>query len=167
MHGARSRAGRDSRERSGARLRERGLERTALGEDARLAREGRRARADARADRATRRRVAGRASLRTRKSPHHRQRHSDGRRTFPRHPREQMSELPSITTSSFRRLIGVSRVDVTPPIGIYARSWGAATQDVAEGIHKPLYLTCITFASDDIASPIVLVGLDLMTWRSR
>jgi hypothetical protein len=78
-----------------------------------------------------------------------------------------MSQLPHITTSSFRGLIGISRVDVTPPVGIYARSWGAATHDVAEGIHKPLYLTCITFASEDVASPMVLVGLDLMTWRSR
>jgi hypothetical protein len=78
-----------------------------------------------------------------------------------------MSDLPTITTSSFQGLVGVSRVDVTPPVGIYARSWGAAKHDVAEGIHKPLYLTCVTFAADDVASPLVLVGLDLMTWRSR
>jgi hypothetical protein len=78
-----------------------------------------------------------------------------------------MSDRPTITTSAFQGLIGVSRVDVTPPVGIYARSWGAAKHEVAEGIHKPLYLTCITFASEDVASPLVLVGLDLMTWRSR
>ena len=29
---------------------------------------------------------------------------------------------------------GVATRDVTPPVGIYARSWGAATHDVAEGV---------------------------------
>jgi hypothetical protein len=79
-----------------------------------------------------------------------------------------MSDRPTITTSSFQGLIGVSRVDVTPPIGIYARSWGAANHDVAEGIHKPLYLTCITFATEERPHDrLVLMGLDLMTWRTK
>ena len=34
---------------------------------------------------------------------------------------------------------GVARRDVTPPVGIYARSWGAATHEVAEGVHRPLH----------------------------
>jgi hypothetical protein len=79
-----------------------------------------------------------------------------------------MTDPPTITTSSFQGLIGVSRVDVTPPVGIYARSWGAAKHDVAEGIHKPLYLTCITFATESKPNePLVLIGLDLMTWRTK
>ena len=36
---------------------------------------------------------------------------------------------------------GVARRDVTPPVGIYSRSWGAATHDVAEGVHRPLTAT--------------------------
>ena len=51
-----------------------------------------------------------------------------------------MSELPTITTSSFHGLIGVSRVDVTPPVGIYARSWGAAKHDVAGQYVSALYI---------------------------
>lgn len=79
-----------------------------------------------------------------------------------------MSDALTITTSSFRGLIGVARVDVTPPVGIYARSWGAAKHDVAEGIHKPLYLTCLTFATEDQPHDrLVLMGLDLMTWRTK
>jgi hypothetical protein len=79
-----------------------------------------------------------------------------------------MSDPSIISTSSFQGLIGVARVDVTPPVGIYARSWGAAEHDVAEGIHKPLYLTCITFATrEKPADPLVLIGLDLMTWRTK
>jgi len=33
---------------------------------------------------------------------------------------------------------GYARADITPPVGIYHRLWGAATHDRASGIHKPL-----------------------------
>src|SRR5947208_14903544 len=69
--------------------------------------------------------------------------------------------------SSFSGLIGVARQDITPPVGIYARCWGAATHDVAEGIHRPLTLTAITFQRDDSDTPLVLIAADLMSWRSR
>jgi hypothetical protein len=73
-----------------------------------------------------------------------------------------------ITESSFRGLIGVARQDITPPVGIYARSWGAATHEVAEGVHRPLTLTCLTIqTSDSNAAPIVLIAADLGWWRSR
>lgn len=36
---------------------------------------------------------------------------------------------------------GVAVRDITPPIGIYARSWGAARHDRAEGVHRPLTAT--------------------------
>ncbi|MEA2734104.1 MAG: hypothetical protein QOE14_555 [Humisphaera sp.] len=70
-------------------------------------------------------------------------------------------------SSSFRGLIGVAREDITPPVGIYARSWGAAKHDIAEGIHRPLTLTCITFQSNANEPPLVLIGADLGWWRSR
>src|SRR2546430_15904322 len=62
--------------------------------------------------------------------------------------------------------IGVSRADITPPTGIYSRCWGAAKHDVAEGIHRPLTMTCITFQSRPDNPPLVLISLDLMSWRS-
>src|SRR3954470_19803721 len=69
--------------------------------------------------------------------------------------------------SEFTGLIGVAREDITPPIGIYARSWGAAKHDVAEGIHRPLTLTALTFQSSHEDAPLVLIAADLGWWKSR
>ena len=57
---------------------------------------------------------------------------------------------------------GVARRDVTPPVGIYSRSWGAATHDVAEGVHRPLTATAAVFAPLDGEGPtLALVALDI------
>ena len=34
--------------------------------------------------------------------------------------------------------LGIARGDITPPVGIYHRMWGAATHDVSVGVHRPL-----------------------------
>lgn len=39
--------------------------------------------------------------------------------------------------------VGVSRVDITPPVGIYHRMWGAAKHDRSTGIHRPLTATVL------------------------
>jgi hypothetical protein len=65
----------------------------------------------------------------------------------------------------FRGLIGVARADITPPVGIYARNWGAAAQDVAEGIHRPLEVKVLTLQSSDSA-PLILASLDLGWWKT-
>lgn len=67
--------------------------------------------------------------------------------------------------SSFRGRIGVARGEITPPVGIYARNWGAAAQDVAASIHRPLTLTALTLAVDLESSPLVLIDADLGWWR--
>jgi hypothetical protein len=57
---------------------------------------------------------------------------------------------------------GVATRDVTPPVGIYARSWGAATHDVAEGVHRPLTATAAVFAPLAGEGPtLALVALDI------
>ena len=57
---------------------------------------------------------------------------------------------------------GVATRDVTPPVGIYARSWGAATHDVAEGVHRPFAATAAVFAPVDGNRPtLTLVAADL------
>ena len=57
---------------------------------------------------------------------------------------------------------GVATRDVTPPVGIYARSWGAATHDVAEGVHRPFAATAAVFAPLDGDGPtLALVAVDL------
>ena len=71
-----------------------------------------------------------------------------------------------VTNPSFSGLIGVSQTDITPPVGIYAKNWGAATHEMAEGIHKSLFLTCNTFRSSEYDSPLVLIGADLGWWKS-
>jgi len=57
---------------------------------------------------------------------------------------------------------GVARRDVTPPVGIYARSWGAATHEIAEGVHRPFTATAAVFAQHEGDSPtLALVALDI------
>src|SRR5262245_57547476 len=65
---------------------------------------------------------------------------------------------------------GLARCDVTPPVGIYHRTWGAATQDRATGVHRPLTATATVFrAADKSTSPDteqVLVAVDhCLLWR--
>ena len=57
---------------------------------------------------------------------------------------------------------GVATRDVTPPVGIYARSWGAATHDVAEGVHRPFAATAAVFKALSGDGPtLALVAVDL------
>jgi hypothetical protein len=59
---------------------------------------------------------------------------------------------------------GLARRDVTPPIGIYHRMWGAATHDRATGIHRPLTATALVFRPCEEGATAeaeqVLVALD-------
>lgn len=64
---------------------------------------------------------------------------------------------------AFAGLIGVGRRDITPPAGIYARNWGAALHDVAEGIHMPLLCTTMTIRAAASDTPLVLAAIDA-TW---
>lgn len=56
-----------------------------------------------------------------------------------------MNEL-RIKTPTSRCLFGFARCDITPPIGIYHRFWGAARHDRATGIHRPLTATVMILA---------------------
>ena len=73
---------------------------------------------------------------------------------------------------TFSGNIGVARRDITPPVGIYARNWGAAVHDVAEGVHRPLTATAFVlapspvFRSDGGGGYFVIVSLDLGWWRT-
>lgn len=80
---------------------------------------------------------------------------------------QEANQTLSYAQPSFTGLIGVARADITPPIGIYARNWGAAQWDAAEGIHQPLTATALTLQQNADSSPLVLVALDLGWWRSR
>ena len=73
-----------------------------------------------------------------------------------------MSAESTITLSNpeFRGRIGVARTVITPPVGIYARLWGSATHDVAEGVHRPCYASCLVFQDESGGNELVLLALD-------
>ncbi len=64
---------------------------------------------------------------------------------------------------------GAARRDITPPVGIYNRNWGAARHDTAQGIHRPLSVTALAISSDaatgDEQRPLVLVSVDAGWYR--
>jgi hypothetical protein len=70
-------------------------------------------------------------------------------------------------TTEFLGEIGIARADLTPPVGINARNWGAATHDVAEGVHRPLTATVLAVSTADDPAPLVLIAADLGWWKSR
>jgi hypothetical protein len=67
------------------------------------------------------------------------------------------------TTFSYTHCnVGVATRNVTPPVGIYARSWGAATHDTAEGVHRPFAATAAVFGPLEGEGPtLALVAVDL------
>lgn len=67
--------------------------------------------------------------------------------------------------------MGIARCDITPPVGIYHRMWGAATHDRATGVHRPLTATAVVFhaADSDDADEFeqVLIALDHCLFWAR
>ena len=70
------------------------------------------------------------------------------------------------TEPAFQGLIGVARADITPPDGIHARNWGAATHDTALGVHRPLTATALFLGDVAGSAPLILLSLDGGWWRS-
>lgn len=79
--------------------------------------------------------------------------------------------MKTIANPSGSALIGVARGDITPPVGIYNRAWGAARHDVAAGIHRPLTITAVAIMPHADAmqlgpsQPLVLVTADAGWWQ--
>jgi neutral/alkaline ceramidase-like enzyme len=65
-----------------------------------------------------------------------------------------------IDTPQSRCRIGFARADITPPVGIYHRMWGAASHDRATGVHSPLLATALWMESIDGPARQLVVGLD-------
>src|SRR4051812_22051617 len=57
---------------------------------------------------------------------------------------------------------GVARGDITPPVGMYHRMWGAAAHDRSTGIHRPLTATVLAMrpANPESAETFVIISLD-------
>ncbi|MEI6038691.1 MAG: neutral/alkaline non-lysosomal ceramidase N-terminal domain-containing protein [Actinomycetes bacterium] len=67
---------------------------------------------------------------------------------------------PQVIPYEGQALIGISRREITPPIGIYGRMWGASSHDISEGTHKPLYVTALSLQSSPADMPALLVSVD-------
>ena len=75
-----------------------------------------------------------------------------------------------VVAKQSRCLAGVARCDVTPPIGIYHRMWGAATHDRSTGVHRPLTATVLFMQglSGDVNSPQVIIAVDhCLMWTAE
>lgn len=69
--------------------------------------------------------------------------------------------MPHLDTPQCRCRFAIASGDITPPVGIYHRMWGAATHDRAEGIHQPLRAMVAVFAPLEGPQPRrFLVSLD-------
>lgn len=65
----------------------------------------------------------------------------------------------------FRGLAGFARRDVTGPVGIRNRNWGAAVSDLAVGVHRPLEIASLVVANADRSGLLVLVAWDNCVWN--
>jgi len=69
--------------------------------------------------------------------------------------------MTHINTPQGECQFGIARGDITPPVGIYCRMWGAARHDCATGVHRPLLATAVVFRPIEAsAEELVLVALD-------
>lgn len=74
----------------------------------------------------------------------------------------------SLAHPEFHGRIGIARRDATPPVGIYARAWGSAIHDTAEGVHRPLLATCVVLQDLQARTELVFLALDIMVfWQEE
>ncbi len=77
----------------------------------------------------------------------------------------------SVDPCQSRIIAGVARGDITPPVGIYHRMWGAATHDKSTGIHRPLTATVLTLEAGDTdfaPPPRVAIAVDhCLLWTAE
>ncbi|MFT7644042.1 MAG: hypothetical protein ACI9G1_005808, partial [Pirellulaceae bacterium] len=76
------------------------------------------------------------------------------------------TSLSDFRHASFRGRIGISRIDITPPVGIYCRNWGASKHDLAAAVHRPLTLTALALSPISGEQTLVFVDADLGWWRT-
>src|SRR5688572_25699814 len=75
-----------------------------------------------------------------------------------------MPSIAEVKTPQSHCQFALAWADITPPVGIYHRMWGAAKHERATGVHRPLRATVAVFAADGrTASPEtrqILLALD-------
>lgn len=68
--------------------------------------------------------------------------------------------------AAFHGRLGIARCEITPPVGVYARNWGAARHDVAMSVHRPLTLSALVLSSIDTEMELVYIDADLGWWKT-
>src|SRR5262245_61028879 len=72
--------------------------------------------------------------------------------------------MDPIETPQSRCRAGLARADITPPVGIYHRLWGAALHDRSTGVHRPLLATALWLEpltpEVPVGDPGLLLALD-------
>src|SRR5687767_1028298 len=73
--------------------------------------------------------------------------------------------LTEVNTPQGRCRFALAWADITPPVGIYHRMWGAAKHERATGVHRPLRATVAVFEAADahfasLETRQILVALD-------
>lgn len=76
----------------------------------------------------------------------------------------EQKDVRKETKGSLRAKFGLSQCDITPPLGIYSRNWGAATFDQAVGIHQSLLMHCLYMVPIDGREAVILTA-DLGWWK--
>ncbi|MFM8703955.1 MAG: hypothetical protein ACKOHG_08815, partial [Planctomycetia bacterium] len=74
--------------------------------------------------------------------------------------------MTPLSHPAFTGLVGLARTDITPPVGIFCRNWGAAMHDTAQGVHRPLFLTALAIRAGADDQPLVLLDTDLGWWAN-
>jgi hypothetical protein len=72
-------------------------------------------------------------------------------------------ELQPFVAPQARVIAGFARVDITPPVGMYHRMWGAAIHDRSTGVHRPLTGTVLWLQPREKAKAgeaMLLIALD-------
>ncbi|SEO08669.1 hypothetical protein SAMN05216436_13220 [bacterium A37T11] len=67
---------------------------------------------------------------------------------------------------NFTGKFAVEEADITPPVAIYARNWGAALTDQMTGVHRPLMMQCLAQQGEQIDSLTILICADLGWWKN-
>jgi hypothetical protein len=78
------------------------------------------------------------------------------------------SSPTNLSLCEFRGRIGFARTDVSPPAGIYARLWGSAQHDIADGQQRPMLANCMLLQSAVTKTELVLITIDAVAlWQEE
>lgn len=76
----------------------------------------------------------------------------------------------NVESPQSRCLFGHAHCDITPPVGIYHRMWGAASHDRSTGIHDRLFADAMVFAplkGDKSARQVVVTMDHCLLWATE